>query len=389
MILLWVVLQTVFVCCFALVAYVYVGFPLALVLLTRGRRRASPPELPESELPSVSFVVAAYNEEPIIEQKLKNSLLIDYPAERLQLIFVSDGSTDRTNQILRGYETKQVKVCILPSRRGKVLALHRAFQLCSGEILVFSDANTFYRPDAIRKLVRHFADARVGLVTGDVRILRSACTFGEGEGLYYRYERTLQLLESALGSTVAIDGAMYALRRPLLRPASQGGVPDDLVTAMNVGVQGFRMLYDPEAIAEENPTPDDRQEFQRKVRVVAQGIQAAITREGVPGWRQTQFLWTYLSHKVLRWLAPVFLIGAFVSSVALSRVSNFWEFVAIVQVVFYLLAMAAWRFPQFNGKLFRTPYYFSMVNLAALLGVIRGLRRAQQPVWTRTERTSV
>jgi poly-beta-1,6-N-acetyl-D-glucosamine synthase len=388
MLLLRTVLETLSVCCIALVAYIYVGFPLVLLVLTRGNRRPAPLELPEFELPRVSLVVAAYNEDPVIEQKLKNSLRIDYPTDRLQFVFVSDGSTDQTNEILRRYESKQVKVCILPKRKGKVLALHRAFQLCSGEILVFSDANTYYRPDAIRKLVRHFSDPRVGLVTGDVRILPSGCTFGEGEGLYYRYERKLQMLESALGSTVAIDGAMYALRRPLLRPASQGGVPDDLVTAMNVGVQGFRMLYDPEAIAEEDPTPSDGQEFQRKIRVVAQGIQAVITTQGVPEWRQLGLLWIYISHKVLRWLAPLFLIGAFASSAALAPFSNFWELVAIAQALFYLLAIAAWRLPKLKGKLFRTPYYFSMVNLAALLGVIRGLRGAQQPIWVRTERTS-
>jgi poly-beta-1,6-N-acetyl-D-glucosamine synthase len=376
-----------FFICLATLVYVYAGFPLILLLITRRRERQLPQELPDSELPHVVMIVAAYNEETVIEQKIRNGLAIDYPPDKLRFIFVSD-STDSTNEILLRYESARISVKLLPDRRGKVHALDAAFALSDEEMLVLSDANTYYRADSIRKLMRHFSDPEVGLVTGDVRILPTDETFGQGEGLYYKYERTLQRLETAFWSTVAIDGAMYALRRNLLRPPSSGLVADDLVTSMNVGCQGFRMLYDPDAIAEENPTPNSGIEYRRKVRVVAYAVQSLMAGEGVPPLTEAKLLWTYISHKVLRWLAPVFLTGMLVSAGISAFMSAFWAAVLALQGLFYLLAFVGWKFPSFDAKVFRVPYYFTMVNYAALVGLIRGLLRRQQPVWMRTERLS-
>ena len=173
-------------------------------------------------------------------EKLRNCLGLDYPSGKLKFVFVSD-STDRTNQILLQYQNERVKVVILPEQRGRA-ALESAYPLCDGEVLVFSDANTLYRPNSLRMLVRHFVDPEVGVVTGDVRLLPASQTFGQGENLYYRYERRLQEMESVFHSTVAIDGAMYALRRELLRPVSSGLIADDFVTAMNVALQGVSDL---------------------------------------------------------------------------------------------------------------------------------------------------
>jgi cellulose synthase/poly-beta-1,6-N-acetylglucosamine synthase-like glycosyltransferase len=330
-------------------------------------------------------VVAAYNEEQVIETKLRNCLAIDYPPDRLTFVFVSD-STDRTNEILLRHQSERVRVRVLPQRRGKVNALAEAFQLCDGEILVLSDANTYYRPDSIRKLVRHFEDPAIGLVTGDVRILATDKPFGTGEGMYYRYERALQEMESAFWSTVAIDGAMYALRRIHLEPPTSGMIADDFVTGMNVGRRGLRIIYDRDAIAEENPTPGDGQEFARKVRVVAYAVQSLLRNEGVPGFSQISLLWAYGSHKLLRWLVPVFLCIALLSNVAAAVLSPFWLALLALQAVFYSLGAVAWRYPQAGSFIFRVPYYFVMVNAAALLGLWRGVRGKQKPVWLRTER---
>lgn len=371
--------------CLFLVIYVYAGYPLCLFLLTR-RSSRSVNDLPDDDWPSVSFVVAAYNEESVIETKLHNCLAIDYPPEKLTFVFVSD-SNDRTNEILLRNQSNRVRVRILPDRRGKVNALAEAFQVCDGDILVLSDANTYYRPDAIRKLVRHFKDPAIGVVTGDVRILPTDKAFGAGEGLYYRYERALQQMESAFLSTVGIDGAMYALRRIHLQPPTSGMIADDFVTAMNVGRRGLRIIYDETAIAEENPTPSDGQEFTRKIRVVAYAFQSLLRNEGVPHFSQPGFLWTYVSHKLLRWLVPVFLIVALLSTIgAAATTSSFWLGMLGLQAVFYLLAATGWLYPKADSLLFRVPYYFSMVNTAALLGVWRGLRGRQKPVWLRTER---
>lgn len=380
-------LATVFwTSCLALV-YVYAGYPLLLLLFTRKKQPV--PDLADGALPHVFFVVAAYNEELVIEKKLRNCLELDYPTDRLTFIFVSD-STDSTNEILRRYENDRMIMCILPERRGKVAALEAAFPLCTGEIVLLSDANTYYRPDAVRKLVRHFADPEVGVVTGDVRLLPSDQSFGVGEGLYYRYERALQTMESAFWATVGIDGGMYALRRHLLRPCSSSLLADDFVTGMNVARQGFRVIYDAEAIAEEDPTPSDSMEFARKVRVVAYAIQSLLSLEGVPKPSQFRLMWTFVSHKVLRWMAPLFLLTALVASFALAFHTVFWACVAGLQVLFYAMAVAAWKFPLIlKSSIFRVPYYFSMVNLAALFGLFRGVRRRQGATWARTERVPV
>lgn len=370
------------------VAFVYVGYPLLLLVLTAGRKYRAPVDYSDEELPSVSFVVAAYNEEMVIEEKIRNCLAINYPPEKLEFFFVSD-STDGTNEILRRYESNRVHVKILPERRGKLAAIGEIYPLCQRDVTVLSDANTYYYPDSVRKLVRHFRNPTIGAVTGDVRLLKSKQKFGEGEGLYYRYERKLQELESALWSTVAIDGGMYAVRRNLWRHTTNSLVSDDFVTGMTVGRQGYRIVFDPDAIAEEDPTPTDDMEFRRKIRVIAYAVQSLVEREGLPRWTQGRFLLAYVSHKLLRWFVPFFLVLALVSAAALSVYSTAGVAILAAQAAFYLLALAGWRLPQMESKLVRVPYYFSMVNLAALLGVIRGLRRRQQSVWVRTERSAV
>src|ERR1035441_7723576 len=344
-------LECLFWISFCVMFYVYFGFPACLFALSAGRRKRQRAELMGDELPSISFIVAAYNEERVIEEKLRNCLRLDYPAGKLKFVFVSD-SDDGTNEILLRYQSEQVTALVLPERRGKVAALESAYPLCQGEVLVFSDANTLYRPNSLRMLVRHFVDPEVGVVTGDVRLLPAAQTFGQGEGLYYRYERRLQELESLFHSTVAIDGAMYALRRELLRPVSSGLIADDFVTAMNVALQGYRILYDPEAIAEEDPTPDDGMEFRRKVRVVAYAVQSFLAGEGVPPLRQIRLWWPYVSHKLLRWLVSFLLLAMVIASAGAAYWSPPWRWILSLEVAFYLLAVVAWRFPRMDSRAF-------------------------------------
>jgi poly-beta-1,6-N-acetyl-D-glucosamine synthase len=371
--------------CVGTIFYVYAGFPLTLWVLRLRRRYTPPPAQDDDMLPSITLLVAAYNEEEVIQAKLENCALLNYPEDKLQFLFVSD-STDSTNEILRRAESDRFRIVILANRRGKVAALAAAYPIATGDILVFSDANTYYRPDSLRNLVRHFQNPQVGLVTGDVRIAASNQTFGAGERLYYKYERLLQELETSFWSTVGIDGAMYALRKSLLRPASHGLIADDLVTGMNVGCQGYRLIYDPESVADEDPTPTDGQEFWRKVRVVAYAIQSLVDREGVPGVFQWRLLWVYLSHKVLRWFIPVFLMLAFIESLMLAFYTQSGILLVVAQLAFYGLALVGWRCPGRTSLLFRVPYYFTMVNAAALIGILRGLRRQQKGTWNRTGR---
>jgi len=368
--------------------YTYAGFPVCLWLLTRGKRYNPPAEARDEDLPTVTVLIAAHNEDRVIADKIANCRNLDYPTDKIDFVFVSDGSTDGTNRILLDAQGPQIQVKIMPGRNGKINALLAGFPLCRGEVLAMSDANTFYRPDALRKLMRHFRNPQVGVVTGDVRLLPSKEKFGAGEGVYYRYERALQLMESTYWSTVTVDGAMYALRRPLLRPPSYKEVPDDFVIGMNVVLQGYRMIYDPAAIAEEDPTPSNIQEFQRKVRIVAHGIQSFVAGEGVPSLRQFRVAWLYTSHKLLRWTSAVSVVIAFMSSLALAVVSPDWAWILYLQLAFYALAFAGWKLSFAKGAIFRVPYYFGMIHMAALLGLIRGLRKAERPVGVKTDRVA-
>jgi len=382
-------LHTIFWGSTLILLYTYAGYPLILRLLTR-KKRYVPREAQDSALlPSISFLVCACNEEPVIERKLKNCLELDYPPDKLSFIFVADGSKDRTDEILRRYESARIRVLIRPERMGKINALKAGFRFCDSDLIVFSDANTFYRPNALRLLVRHFSDPQVGSVTGDVRLLPSAETFGVGEGFYYRYERSLQVLETNYWSMVSVDGAMYTIRRELLKPPAYEEVPDDFVIGMNIACQGFRIVYDPSAIGEEPPTPTGRQEFQRKVRIVAHGIQSVRAGEGVPAVGQWRVFWVYFSHKVLRWTAPVFLSGALLASAALAALSPAGRWLLAPQLVLYGLAVAGWKMPALDSRLFRVPYYFAMVNTAALFGLWRGLRRAEKVIGVKTDRVAV
>jgi cellulose synthase/poly-beta-1,6-N-acetylglucosamine synthase-like glycosyltransferase len=326
----------------------------------------------------------------VIRAKLVNSLQIEYPAERLEIVVASDGSEDGTNDIVRQYDAQGVKLLALPARGGKISALNRAVPAASGDVIVLCDANVMFLPDALIRLIRHFADPAVGAVTGDVRIQSEDAPFGEGEGLYYRYERFIQLRESDLGSTVTVDGGMYALRKELFRPLPKDTILDDFIIGMNVALAGKRVLYDPSAVATENATMDVRQEFRRKVRIVAGAFRELLRGHGVPSPLRPQLFWFYVSHKVLRWLVPWLLLVILGTNIAL-----LWRPTLGVPVVALMLAQTAFygcalvgctrpnaRWPALVG----IPFYFCMVNAAAWLGSLRGLTGIERVTWAKTER---
>lgn len=379
-------MKVIFWVSLALVFYTYVGYPLILVAIV-ALWRPRPTKQDESFLPTVSLVIAAYNEERVLQEKLENSLALDYPKERLEIVVASDGSTDATSAIARSYANQGIILHEVFPRGGKTRALNLVVPKTRGEILVLSDANTMYRPDALRKLVRHFADPAVGAVSGDVRLVNAADSHAQSEGLYYRYERWLQELESRLGSIIGADGGMYAVVRKLFHPPSNATVVDDFVISMTVSRLGYRVLYDPKAVAIEQGTLSSREEFRRKVRIVAGCLQALKAGEGLPGWRQPFLALRYISHKLLRWLVPCFLLLLFFSS-ALLVSEPLYCLAFLGQILFYGAAVG------YGTDLLRIrrlrwsgiPYYFCLVNGAALVGLWRGLLATQTVTWKRTTR---
>ncbi len=369
-----------------MVVFVYAGYPLCLLVLSKFQSRITQKQ--DDFFPTVSLVIAAYNEEKVLAEKLENALGLDYPKDCLQIVVASDGSTDATNRIAESFMDRGVILCKVIPRGGKTRALNTVVPQTHGEILVLSDANAMYQPDAIRKLTRHFYDPSVGAVSGDVRLVNAADSFAASEGLYYQYERWLQLRESEVGSIIGADGGMYALRRGLFQSPPDFIVVDDFVISMSVAIQGSRVVYDPEAVAIEGGTESAGEEFRRKIRIVAGGIQALKFGQGVPGIQQPLLVFCYMFHKLFRWLVPVFLLVAFVSSGLLFSEGYIYQFAFICQLLCYLMALGyAKGIFEFNSKTWlRVPYYFCLVNGAALVGIWKGTVGAQAVTWQRTSR---
>ena len=382
-------LITVACFCLAAQAFHYVGYPLLLWGLARIRPR---PARHGETLPAVSLVIAAYDEAKVIGEKLENSLALDYPA--LQIIVVSDGSTDATPAITAAYNGRGVVGLHQPQRRGKANAMERAAAEAAGDIVVFSDANAFYRPDAIRMLVRGFADPAVGCATGRRSVQPPVGAAGPptsaGESLYWRYESLVKQLETRLGSTVAVAGEMLAVRRRLMPKLPDGLINDDVYIALSVLRQGSRVIYEPEAVCWEAPTSSMRDELTRRRRMTAGRYQLLVNLGWWP-WHQPAALLMLLSHKILRLLLPFFMIGALLANLALeawSGVPLLMHATLAAQLAFYALAAVglATRRARRHWRVPAAAYYLLVGNLGSLCGFVRFVRGGQSVLWQKVPR---
>ncbi|GIX49591.1 MAG: glycosyl transferase [Candidatus Tectimicrobiota bacterium] len=387
-------MEVLFWLCVGLMAYAYFGYPLALLGLRLWRRQ---PVRKADITPAVSLLIAAYNEEKDMRAKLDNALSLDYPQEKLQIIVASDCSTDKTDAIVQEYAARGVQLVRLPQRGGKTAALNAAVPHARGEILVFSDAATFYRADALRKLVRSFADPGVGCVSGDIIYTNDVQTLvGNGGSLYWRYERWLRQLESDLGSVVGMAGCMYALRRALFRPLGIETPPgkrslsqsldDDFLTPLRLRLEGgYRAVMESEALCYEKVAGGCREEFRMRRRVIARAITGLLYMRAVLNpLRFPLYAWQLVSHKVLRWLGPLWLLGALFSSAALAAQPLYRGLLA-AQLGFYLCAVAGYLSEQQRlrtGRWLSVPLYFCVSNLAALAALGKVLGGRPDGVWT-------
>lgn len=373
---------TVFVLSISALVYSHAVYPLLMALCSRRKAERNSP----AEWPTVSLIIPAHNESVVINAKLENTLEIDYPEAKLEVIVASDGSEDGTVELAREFETRGFTVLDLQPRRGKASILNDAVRRASGDVLCLCDANVMFRPDAIRQMVRHLQDSAVGAVTGDVRLASDQSDFGEGESLYYRLERAIQLGESRVGSLICVDGGMYVLRQELYRPLRPDTVLDDFTTTMNVVRQGKKVIYEPAAVANENGTPSWRQEFRRRIRTTIGAVQS-VRRGYLPRIRQPLVLWQYASHKLLRWLGPVWLVGLAVSSIALWPSGWVVKSVVIGQATCYLLALGATFLRSVREtSLGGIPFYFAMSHVAMSVGLVKSLFQTTKGTWERTDR---
>lgn len=380
-----------------LVFYTYLGYGLLAALLVRRRgRRTAPPPLDEAALPPVTLVIAAHNEESCIVAKLENCLELDYPRDRLHLIFVTDGSTDNTVALLAAQPKPAIagfSVLHAAERRGKLAAMNRAMTQVRTPIVVFSDANTLVNRDALREIARHFRDPQVGAVAGEKRVRYGlgAGAEGVGEGVYWRYESRLKQIDADLYTVVGAAGELFALRTALYEQLPGDTIIEDFNLSLRIAGRGYRVAYAPTAYAVEGHSASVAEEFKRKVRNASGGVQAILRMPDLlnpfaHGWLTFQ----YVSHRVLRWtITPLALpLLLLVNGLLAQRGGRFYRLLWSGQLLFYTLALGG-HFAERAGqrvRLFYIPYYFCVMNCAVYAGMWRLLRGRQSPVWERTRR---
>ncbi|HZJ56569.1 MAG TPA: glycosyltransferase family 2 protein [Myxococcaceae bacterium] len=368
-----------------LLAQTYFLYPLWLLLLARVRpEERGAPGFPRV-WPMVSLVVAAHDEAGCIGDKLRNSLALDYPPDRLEVLIGSDGSTDGTDALVRAHPDPRVRLLAAP-RAGKTSVLNRCIPAARGDLVVLSDANTRVEPGAVKALVRHFEDPEVGAVCGRLQLYNPTRAEYE-ESAYWRYESWLKALEGKQGAVVGANGGLYAIRRELFSPLPPSTIVDDFVIALRLLDQGYRVLYDPQALASEETTEDYGREFGRRARIAAGNFQSLGLVPGLLSPFRGFPAFAFWSHKVLRWCAPALMLVALLANVLLLA-APFYRFTLAAQIGFYGLAVLGSLAvgPALVRRAAGVAYYFVTMNLAIVVGFWRFLRHSQAAAWERTAR---
>ncbi len=375
--------QLLFWASLALLVYIYIGYPAILGGLARLRRRPAPAPA-DAAHPSVCLVISAHNEEAVIRDKIENSLALEYPGS-LSIVVASDGSTDRTDSIAREYRDHGVESFHCPVRRGKSSVLNDILRSRREDVVVFTDANALFAPDAVARLVERFRSPSVGCVVGELKYVRDASTVGQGESLYWRYESMVKVLESRLESVLVANGSIFAARRSLVRELFDD-VANDFQIPFDVANQRAGVVYEPAAVAIECSAELWEEEFGRKVRIVLRGVTGfARLSSRIRGLRA----WQFVSHKLLRWSVGAVLLVLLVSSLALAGRSPAFAVFLGAQLVCYAAALAGWfvRRRQNAPRVLFVPFYFAMVNGAALVAMCRFVAGRRQATWEKAAST--
>lgn len=379
-----------------IVFYAFLGYGILLYLMVKVKRiitRSKSFPAPFFE-PEITLVIPCFNEAEVLAEKVANSRLLDYPAEKLTIIFITDGSTDDSQNILHSWP--EIEVLYQPKRAGKTAAENRAMKFVKTPFVIFSDANTILNVAAVRNIVKHFANDRVGCVSGEKIIITEAAdsASASGEGIYWKYESLLKRLDSELYSAVGAAGELVAFRTNLYRDLPEDTLLDDFMQSMQMAAAGYKIVYEPEAFAVESASTNISEELKRKIRICTGGWQSIVRLSGRLRFSKTPLLYfQYVSHRVLRWtITPFLLIAMFIFNIILAIDGNeFYQLVMAAQVLFYCAAFIG--FVLENRKLkFKpvfVPYYFCIMNYAVLAGLRRYLSGKQKGTWDKAERKVV
>lgn len=386
-------LYTIFFASLFIVSYNYAGYGILLYLLVAVKRlfNKKQPLVAPIE-PTVSLVIAAYNEAGFIEQKILNTLELDYPAEKLEIIFVTDGSSDGTPEIISRYP--QVKLLHQPGRHGKTAAINRAMKQVNSEIVVFCDANTLLNKEAIRNIVKHYADENTGGVAGEKKVIGKAGEAASTEGVYWKYESLLKRMDASLYTVVGAAGELFSVRTALYQPVEESVVLDDFVISLRVNMVGYRVAYAPDAYAMEAPSFSITEEHKRKVRICAGGFQAmGMLLPLLNIFRYPVVSFLYISHRVLRWtLSPLSLALLLLSNllIVLNGGAVFYQLFLAAQLAAYAAAFAGYRQAkrERRSKWLFIPFYFVFMNISVYEGFIRFIGGKQSAAWEKARRAA-
>jgi len=381
---------------FFIIIYSYVIYPIILLLLSWIRKLFPLPEfekpLKEFE-PEVTLFVAAYNEADFIEQKIKNSLSLNYPPAKINHVWITDGSNDGTPEILKKHH--HLQVYHQPERNGKTGAINRGMQFITTPIVIFSDANSILNKDSIRFIVNAFMDPKVGCVAGEKRIKskNKENAVNAGEGIYWRYESLIKNCESDIYSAIGAVGELFAIRTELFDIIETDTILDDFIISMRIALKGFRIKYEPRAIATEGSSVNIKEELKRKTRIAYGGFQSIGRLKQLLNFiKYPRLSFLYISHKIIRWTAlPFSFIFIFIINFYLAYTNN-WEslfsILFVLQLIFYSFVImgAALQKTQTNLKFFFAPYYLFIMNYAEFIGFIRFVRKKQSINWERAKR---
>jgi len=377
-----------------LIVYTFVGYGFLLYFVIRIKRIFKKPiQFQYSEnLPTVTLLIAAYNEEGIIVEKIQNTLSLDYPKDKLQIVFITDGSNDQTPELIKPFT--EVQLLHNNERTGKMAAIKRAIPYATGEIMIFTDANTFLNKTAIKELVKHYQNEKVGAVAGEKRIQvdEKADASSAGEGFYWKYESRLKKWDYELYSNVGAAGELFSIRTALYQPVESDTIIDDHMIAMRIAENGYIIAYEPDAYAMETASADTKEELKRKIRIAAGGIQSIFRlKKAANPFHYPLLTFQYISHRVLRWtITPFLLLLAFVLNILIVAQTGllFYKILLVAQIGFYLLSLLGLFFERKNIKIkaFFIPYYFCVMNYAVVAGIIRYFKKNQSAAWEKSKR---
>jgi len=385
---------------FFILFYAYVGYPLILYIIIRIKRlfhKETGNKEPGFE-PDVCLFVTAYNEKDFIFQKVENSFLLDYPREKVQYLWVTDGSDDGTPDILRN--VPELEVHHQPERRGKMNAMNRGMKFVQASIVIFSDTNTRLNKNAVREIVSSFSNPEIGCVAGEKRIVENVAddAAAAGEGLYWRFESWVKKLDAELNSAVGAVGELFAIRKELFEEVETDTILDDFIISLRIAQKGYKIAYTPNAYAEETASLNVKEELKRKIRIAAGGMQTLFRLKSLLNpFKYGLLSWQYASHKVLRWtLAPISLFllilinGIIVWQTGFFSSPLFYSLFFLFQLFGYLLTLIGWYLEnqKLRFKLLFVPYYFVSIHYAAIRGIIRYFGGKQPASWEKSKRAA-